>query len=381
MDKNTALYELAAISREYGKDPDYVLAGGGNTSVKVGGELFVKASGFALADIDESGFCAMSLEAMDKIWEKSYPADPAEREAAVLADMMAARSPGETKRPSVEALLHAFLPFPWVIHLHPALVNGLTCSQDGEQAMKRLFGDKALWVPITNPGYILAEKVKEAGAVYKKAVGREADIIFLQNHGVFVSSGTPGGIRKLYKYIMTTLDAEVKRRPDFGNEADSWDGLNAVKDTLAEAYTVNSDVLQPSFSPCAFAHTDDETRRRLASSEAFLPVSSAFTPDHIVYSGSNPLFIEDEASAQADFATNVASTGRIPKIAAVKGKGIIGLGQTEKAARLALLLFKDMLKIACYAESFGGYRFMEKEYIDFINGWEVESYRSKLSGR
>jgi len=68
------------------------------------------------------------------MWEKSYPAESDAREKEVLSDLMASRRAGEEKkRPSVETTLHDILPFSFVVHTHPALVNGLTCSQQAKR--------------------------------------------------------------------------------------------------------------------------------------------------------------------------------------------------------------------------------------------------------
>ena len=117
------LDHLIDISKRYGSDSAYVLLGGGNTSMKADGVLYVKASGHALGSIDAGGFVRMDLAKLDQIWHKQYSSDDQKREDEVLADMMACRLEGEVSRPSVEALLHALLPFTYVVHLHPALVD------------------------------------------------------------------------------------------------------------------------------------------------------------------------------------------------------------------------------------------------------------------
>jgi len=114
---------------------------------------------------------------------------------------------------------------------------------------------------------------------------------------------------------------------------------------------------------------------------SFAPVCSAFTPDHIVYAGSNPLFSEAATADEirGDWESHVQKTGRSPKIIGVKGLGVFSAAVTEKAAQLALDLFKDAVKVAVYAESFGGGSFMLQDKIDFINNWEVERFRSAVS--
>jgi len=123
------LDSIVSLSREFGSSPEYVLAGGGNTSVKDGDAMYVKASGTRLGTIDMDGFVPLSLKALDGIWAKRYPEETNAREDAVLADLNAARmEEGDTRRPSVESLLHGFFPYRYVVHTHPALVNGLSCS-------------------------------------------------------------------------------------------------------------------------------------------------------------------------------------------------------------------------------------------------------------
>jgi rhamnose utilization protein RhaD (predicted bifunctional aldolase and dehydrogenase) len=191
-----SITELIDISRSYGSNPEYVIAGGGNTSYKEGAVLYVKSSGAPLSDITAGGFVRMNRQALSRIWGKAYSPDPDRRESEVLADMMAAREAGEeTKRPSVETLLHDILPFVYVVHTHPSLVNGLTCSQEGEKAAEELFGGEVLWIPSTNPGYILARKVKNALEGYTAKHGKAPGIILLQNHGVFAGADDIPGIK------------------------------------------------------------------------------------------------------------------------------------------------------------------------------------------
>ena len=125
------LTALADMSNLYGSNPEFVLAGGGNTSYKNEDWLFVKGSGTALATIKPGEFVKMDRHALGAMWDKDYPAGEAEREAAVLADMMAARAPGENRRPSVETLLHELFAQRYVLHVHPAAINGITCAKGG----------------------------------------------------------------------------------------------------------------------------------------------------------------------------------------------------------------------------------------------------------
>jgi rhamnose utilization protein RhaD (predicted bifunctional aldolase and dehydrogenase) len=385
------IIELAELSRRYGADPDYVIAGGGNTSFKDDSTLYIKGSGTALGEIRPEDFVRMDRGALSRIWERSYPRDPAERESAVLADMMAARKPGEEKkRPSVETLLHDMLPFTYVVHTHPALVNGLTCSRDGERRTAELFEGEAIWIPSTNPGYILSLTVKEAMDAHTAKKGKPAALIFLQNHGVFAGAQSPGDIERLYGRIMELLGSHVSRKPDLSGGVSQWGPSERIAALLAE---LARGAARTAGNPDAGAWQAAFLRNReiaamTADRGSFYPLSSAFTPDHIVYAGSDPLFVEtagNEADAvvagvRAAWEDRLGKTGRIPKIAAVQGLGAFGIGASGKSVQTALALFADAVKVVVYAESFGGPRFMTEDQIDFINNWEVERYRANVAG-
>ncbi|MDR3171408.1 MAG: class II aldolase/adducin family protein [Treponema sp.] len=366
--------ELTTLSRYYGADPEYVIAGGGNTSFKDASTLYIKGSGTALADIQPQGFVRMDRQALGRIWEKTYPVDADEREQAVLADMMGARKPGEEqKRPSVETLLHDLLPFAYVVHTHPALVNGLTCSRQGEGAAKALFGDEAIWIESTNPGYILSGTVKAAMEAHSMRTGKNAPIILLQNHGVFVSADDVESIKAIYRRIMDALRQKIKRQADFSDTVTSKGRSQEIALALA----------QQGQATTVLFRWNREIAALVKDQAAFYPVSSAFTPDHIVYAGSDPLFIktlpDDPERIPTLIQEAVQAHTRMPKIVAVQELGVFGIGTGEQAAARALELFQDAIKVAVYTESFGGPEFMTQDKIDFINNWEVERYRTRVS--
>ncbi len=198
---------LVAFSRHYGSDVSLVAAGGGNTSMKEDGVLYVKGSGSALATICEENFVALDMNKLLAIPNNSYPETDAEREAAFLKDIMDARMPGEEeKRPSVETLLHALFPQKYVLHLHPSLVNGLTCSVQGKDAANRLFPN-VVWVDECRPGYTLAMQLANA-------INENVNTVLLQNHGVFFAADTPEELDVLLKDMMNTLQQEVEKNYD-----------------------------------------------------------------------------------------------------------------------------------------------------------------------
>ncbi len=371
------LNALKELSHQYGGDQQYVLLGGGNTSWKDREVMYVKASGHSLGTIELTGFVKMNLKSLNEVWDRHYSSVTAEREQEVLEDMMKARLPGETSRPSVEALLHSFIPFPYVVHLHPALVNGLTCGADGEALARDIFGDSMIWVESVNPGYILAKAVRDTALAHEKKTGQFPGIIFLQNHGVFVSGDTPGDIQELYQILMETLQRKVIKEPDLTPVIIDPVREERIRKGLKAGISTDIKVV---------GIMNRELVRYLLSPEDSRPIRSSYTPDHIVYSGHKPLWISLEALESPDPSGEIEklvhefidSEGVPPKIVIAQQTGAFGIGSDVRHAEAAALVFLDTLQVAVYTESFGGPSFMDDEQIDFIRNWEVEHYRSKI---
>jgi len=355
-----SMQKLLEMSRRYGSNPAYVLAGGGNTSFKDGGVMWVKGSGAALATINEAQFVRMDVAKLTAMLDKPYPVEDAARERQALADVLAARLPGEEpKRPSVEAILHALFPYRYVLHTHPALVNGLTCGRDGEAACKRLFGDDVVWVPLTKPGYVLAKVCKEAFAaadVYPKAA-------LMQNHGLIVAADSVEEIDARMAGIMAALLAQVTVEPDFSPVA--WDA--GMVDTLASQL------------PGATFCTNAQTMAFVQGADTMAPLMKPFTPDHIVYCKHVPLYVKPTQDLSATMEAYRAQCGFPPKIVAVQGLGFFALGKNEQEAETARLLFLDAMKIAVYARAFGGCMPLPDDFAHFILNWEAESYRQGVA--
>ncbi len=360
MDVNNSLQALAAMSNHYGADPEFVLAGGGNTSFKTDQNLWIKGSGTSLATIQARDFVVMEREKLANMWDAQYPAEEAAREAAVLEDMMNARVPGETRRPSVETLLHDLFPQSYILHVHPAIVNGITCSAEGQAAMKRLFPD-AVWVEACKPGYILALECKNKMAAYQAAQGKDCDLLFLENHGIFFAANTVAGIDELAHRVMSALKEATPNRPDLSEIAVDAAKVEAIRAELATLYG----------GEAAFMTCPEILR--------YDPATKSLSPDHIVYAKAKQLAVSAEDDLQARFAAFTAENGYKPKIVFVADLGMFACGASQKEADTALAVMLDAIKVVAYAKNFGGVSPMPAFLIDFIVNWEVESYRAKVS--
>lgn len=382
--------DLIAISRKFGQDSRFVIAGGGNTSYKDENRLWVKASGHALATITEDGFAVLDRALLNEMGEKAYNEDTAIREEQVKNDLSVACITKD-RRPSVETSLHNCMGFAFVVHLHPTLVNGLMCSVNAEAACKEIFPD-ALYIEYTDPGYTLFKKVYDRIKAYKAEKGKEPQVIFLQNHGIFVGGDTTAEIEGIYSEVLGKLEAKVAALPE-GDTAVSetvTDVVPAIRQMLSRSgrgfktLKVTKNALVDFFiDGCSVTSTGSVTD--CPGKSGFDKIAKPFTPDIIVYCKSSYIFIEAESDeeilkqAEEEIEAFVSGKGYTPKVLLIKGIGLIAVGDSSRNAQIITDVFTDAMKIAFYAQSFGGEHPMEQAWIDFIDNWEVENYRRKVA--
>ncbi|HUX21211.1 MAG TPA: class II aldolase/adducin family protein [Spirochaetia bacterium] len=374
--------ELVEASRRYGSDRRYVLAGGGNTSYKDASTLHVKASGTTLAALSEEGLVRMVRARLAPIWTRRYSADPDLREKEALADLMAARVEGETKRPSVETLLHDLLEPGYVVHLHPSLVNGLTCGRDGERIARELVHESMIWIPVVNPGYVLAKYIRDAIEKHLTGGKEYPKILLLQNHGVFVADDSIGEIDRIYSEMMEKLEKRLVRVPDLSPIPDPSGGrLTTAVESAVQALEERG--IRGPFEREVLLNP--EIKRIVASRGAFSPfLGLGYTPDHLVYCKAAPIWIPagsegDAAVVGAEISSFFSRFDGAPRLFAVEGAGVFAIGESRAVAENAAALFLDLIAVVGFAESFGGPIKMPQDKIDFILNWEVESYRAKVS--
>ncbi len=363
------LSELVKFSNFYGSNEELVLAGGGNTSAKDGDIMYIKGSGTRLSTITAEGFVKMSRSKIAEIFTKTYPDNDKEREALSLADLMAAKLPGqENKRPSVETTLHSLFPQKFVLHLHPAMVNGISCAVDGEMWTKKLFGDSVLWVAPCKPGYTLAKTCYDTLNNYKTETGIDADILLLANHGIFIASDTVEGLDEKLFSVMSKIRSEIKNEADLSVGEFNGEKAQTTFNVMVDFFGENSIITyEPSVESLKYAESE----------ENFKKIYEPFNPDQIVYCKPYPVYIEDTAKLKTAIAVYKEKNGFSPKIILVKDCGLYGVDYSENGSETAVALFNDAMKIAAYAENFGGTCPLLQNLTDFIVNWEAESYRSK----
>jgi rhamnose utilization protein RhaD (predicted bifunctional aldolase and dehydrogenase) len=187
-----ALADLVEVSRWVGEPSrDLVILAEGNTSLKVGDRMLVKASGASLETVTAEDFVELDRSALERLVEAGTADDEGVRQALVAATTWGAR------RPSVEALLHVvcqrFVGVHAVIHSHPVAVNALLCSTRAEELIRGSYfpdqivtlGDHALLLPYIDPGLPLAHAAVGLLDEHAQRHGAPPKVVYLANHGMF----------------------------------------------------------------------------------------------------------------------------------------------------------------------------------------------------
>jgi len=375
----TELAELISISRYYGGNKDFVVAGGGNTSYKDEHTIWIKASGYSLADLSEEGLVSLDREKLRAISSGNYSSDPVTREEQVKEDMLRSiiQSSGN-KRPSVEASLHELIRYRYVVHLHPALINGILCSLYAKKIISDLFDDKMLFIQYTDPGYTLFKQLEAEMTGYRKKFQDDPRVIFLENHGIFVSADTTDEIKAIYEDILGRIRERVSPLPEI-TELPYNNLMHEVLPAIRMILSGNN--------PKIIRYRNNTLiARYYKSQQDFHRISIPLTPDIIVYCKARYIYIDNPStpariieSLKGQLLKFEKEYGYKPKVVVIKDMGVFALDDTYAACETVLDVFEDFIKVIHYSASAGGTKHLTPSQIAFIDKWEVENYRRTVS--
>ena len=377
--------QIIEASNRFGT-PEYSRAGGGNASVKVDGVLWIKPSGVPLLTLQADDLVPLRLDvlldALDS--DEEVEGDP------VQAAARRAQVPSYTggRRPSVEILFHALMPEPLVLHLHPLTANALTCNDDTDRLTERLLGDRAVVVDYIDPGVPLARGIKAARDAHVARTGQPAPpVTLLRNHGIIVAGDTAAELAERVALVTDAVRTAIDAAPVPPAPPVDEDRTRTV--VLAVAPTLRG-LLSPAGTGALAAiatGTDDLHRTRTAPGSAVIS-DGPLIPDQIVYAGSFPAVVDVDPGADADevvaattraVADFRALRGKNPVVVVVPGVAVFASGKDPAAARNALAVFTDALRVSRDADRIGKVRVMDHAQRSFIENWEAEAYRQKVA--
>jgi len=381
-----ALAELIKISNATGKDSTLVQGGGGNTSVKTadGKYMYIKASGTALKDMNRrQGWRRLRLDAVLSVIQDQSLAklDAGKREPEVVNRLLLACDDqvAGPARPSVESHLHAFLDR-CVIHLHPLVVGAYVNAKSGKAELEKLFKNEKfppLWVPYTDPGFMLAKKIARLVDNYEKQYGRKPAVMILEKHGLFVTAGTAEAALRLVRKVIELCSSKLKhpkpRKTRAPAESDIAAAESAIRKAVLEATGHPMPVTYfPNNIPVAALMARKDAAKLLAT--------PALNPDELVYANGSAMWLEKcDTKTITGKLTSLIRRGQKPAAAfIVKGLGLFVAADERTAPVIAEITTCSVL-IRMYATKFGGVLALNKRQQDFINNWEAEAFRKKLA--
>lgn len=326
------------ISRYAGMREDLVQAGGGNSSYKESEEkMYIKASGFRLADVSATqGYAVVNPAVIRDFFLSGKVTDQiTEQEGRALLD----RAFVEGARPSIETFLHA-VSGRYTLHTHPVVVNALACREEGMQILKSLFPD-AMMVPYATPGIALAR------AYFREYQG-SPDIVFLQNHGLVVSADTA-------HEVIDRTEAVLNRLEDYLSVADrSCHAVTRLWRLFPEQIV--------------WQVTDEHVLRTYRRQGLW---NTAFCPDCVVFLGKRIM----QFAEGMDTETYIRESGK-PVVLEYDGYLYILAESVDKA-----LMIQSVLSFSAQVmELNNGQRcnVLSDTEQDFLLDWDAERYRQKM---
>jgi len=374
-------------SRLLGQQAELVLHGGGNTSVKTTEKnlfgddeeiLYVKGSGWDLGDIEAEGFAPVRLKILQYMagLDQLSDSDMVRMQRAAMTDPYA-------PNPSVEAVLHAIIPFKYVDHTHADAVVTITNTPGGEEKIKEIYGDRVLIVPFVMPGFILAKKIYQ---MTKAIDWAQYDGMVLLNHGVFTFDDDA---RRCYENMIDIV-SRAERYIDSQVEPQKT-ALIAEAEVNLQALAKIRKKVSAVRGTAVYALLDDS-----AESFSFAGLSDVdaiatrgpLTPDHIIRTKQSPLIIEQDidgdvtaveeyaATYQAYFDRNAsaqqACLDRAPRWAIWKQHGLLSFGTTLKEAGIISDISRHTIKAIQLAEKLGGWQTLGEKELFNMEYWELE---------
>ena len=363
-----------------GSNDELVLHGGGNTSLKsqIDGEevLFVKGSGWDLSEIREEGFPAVKLKAlldMAKL-EKLSDSEMVRQQRIAMLDKYA-------PNPSVEAILHALIPYKFVDHTHADAVVTISNSVNGHEHIAKLF-ENFLIVDYIMPGFALAHQIYE---MTKDLDWSSIEGIILHNHGIFTFDETAKdsyskmieAVSKAEKFLDENAIVHIEH-----NYVHSDCDIGKITRVLSRAkeYEICLNINQ---SPLAAFYASQENLQEFAS-------RGVLTPEHIIRTKRVPLimqdvdleggiarYIEEYKKYFEKYATDEVMLNPAPNYMIIKNLAVISFGKTREEAEIINDIVNHTMLAVLRADKLGGYKSISEKDSFEMEYWELEQAKLK----
>ncbi|MEK4091312.1 MULTISPECIES: bifunctional aldolase/short-chain dehydrogenase [unclassified Viridibacillus] len=397
--------ELTYRSNLLGSDRRVCNWGGGNTSFKTTAKdfkgeevevMWVKGSGSDLATMGDQNFTALKLSDMQQLIEREAMTD--EEMVAYLEHCMLSK---KQPRPSIETLLHAFLPYKHIDHTHPDAIISICCAPNGKEIAKKIFGDSFVWVPYLRPGFLLSKIIAEG-----VQNNLNAELVLMEKHGLVVWGNTAEEsytrtidvINKAEAYI----DSIAATQEPFGGQL--IEPIEAeTRQRLLSKVLPGIRGIASKFEKVITSIDQSEEVLTFVNSRKIEILSNvgAACPDHLVHTKRVPLFIEwdgNEDTLEVVIQEKIAAYqseykeyfnrfanaddkmfNPSPRVILIRGLGMITTGKDIQAAELSQALYHRAISVMKGADAIGGFTSLSDEESFAVEYWPLELYKLSLA--
>jgi len=401
---NDPLLTRVYSSRLLGRDSSLVLHGGGNTSVKssvvnIFGEeediLYVKGSGWDLATIEAPGFSPVRLSTLKRLATLDELSD-----AQMVSEQRAAMLDPSAPTPSVEAILHALIPYKFVDHTHADAVVTLTNIKDGELIIRNLYGERVLLIPYVMPGFVLAKKIHQ---LTEDINWDNIDGLVLLHHGVFSFANDAKTsyenmidmVTIAETYITNNIAINIEHPSNKPYPRGTLLPPSPALNTLALASlrqtvsNISGKTMLASLD-CGTASLEFVNKDNVAD----IACRGPLTPDHVIRTKRIPAVItnnvkqamQNYSDAYNQYFSRFSLSHHqcldmAPRWAIWPGMGIISFGTSISDVNIIQDIAKHTIKSIQNAELLGGWQALPAKDIFDIEYWELEQAKLKKSGK
>ena len=411
---------LVYRSRLIGRDANLVVWGGGNTSTKQQETDFrgrrvrvmrIKGSGSDLKTIEPKHFPGIRLDDLEALEERASMTDE-EMVAYLVHCLMEPTSP----RPSIETLLHGFVPHPHIDHTHADAILALTNTVDGRRHVEAVYGQEAIWIPYRRPGFLLSREVAEA--IKKRPKAR---CVVLEKHGLITWGQTPKESYDATIEMNTRAEEYARDRAKgkavFGRPARPALSREARRAVVARIAPYLRGLLSGrtaeagALSRVVLRYDDGDDLLEFTGSEAGpqLCLAGPATPDHLLYTKPRPLFVDHHfpddletpggtAALKKAIARDLANyagwydlyfrkhaTGKeprldpFPRVVLIPGIGMLTAWKDAKHTRIVADIYHHTVNVTRWAQGIGEYRSLNIQDTFDVEYWPMELYKLTLA--
>lgn len=345
--------------------------------------LYVKGSGWDLETIEEPGFTPVRLDYLVRLSKLDRLTD-----TEMVNELQTQRLEASAPAPSVEAILHAILPYRYVDHTHADAVLSITNTAEGRKRIEDIYGDEVVIIPYIMPGFDLA---KLCAREYPRQSHAKTRGMILMNHGVFSFSQSA---RESYERMIELVD----RAERYLKKGKAW-SIPASKERAVSTLSADIASLRQAVSHQAgfpmLLHTR-QTARALAFCRrpeiARLAGQGPATPDHSIRTKRIPMIGRDThayARAYARYFETHARRAKAPKsmldtaprVILDPQLGLCTTGRSAKDTAIAAEIYEHTIDVVLRAHALGDYRALSAKDIFDVEYWDLEQAKLNLAGK